>query len=75
MEFLDFNLNILIHWIQIQLKRNAMQINVKDIEILFITIWGWRKKETLKRHKFEKTFPFQLGTIQRITHGTQNCPT
>ncbi len=38
-----------------------MQINVKDIEILLITIWGWRKKETLKKHKFEKTcFHFNL---------------
>ncbi len=47
------------NWIQIQLKRNMMQIDVESIEnLLIIHIihdYGVERKAIMKRHKYEKT--------------------
>jgi len=50
------NLNSIVSYsnsIQIQLKRNGMQIGVEGIEI-YLWLWCWNK-HNVKKHDFEKT--------------------
>jgi hypothetical protein len=53
-------IQITLYWIKIWLNRNGVQIGVKDVEILFVTIV---EKKTLKIHKSKKYYsnPLYLG--------------